>query len=594
MQPITVLVCALGGEGGGVLAEWLYGAAVRAGHAAQATSIPGVAQRTGATTYYVEIAPQPMSTNGGDASARPVFSLSPVPGCIDLLVSSELLETVRQAGSGFVSRERTAVISSAARALTVAEKIALGDGRADSAALVAALERCSRSLDLVDLQALAREAGTAISAVVLGAIAASGVLPLPRSAYEEAVRAGGKGVAASLAGFALAFDALAARRALERQGQGQQQPAVQAQQAQQAHQTPGAQQALAVVGDAVGKAVARATRPVLDAPALRALARERVAAYQDEAYARLFDERLRRIETAAAGAAAAGGKAAADEAARWLALWMCFDDIVHVAALKLAASRQQRVRSEVNAAAGDIVKVFDHFKPGVPELAGLLPQALAARWLAWDRRRIAAGRTPWALPLKIGAHSIGGALALRFVAALRGQRRRGHRFAAEQALIERWLGVVERGVREDAALGLELARCGALVRGYGSTNERGKENLLHIVDHLAFAEGKDASQRAEAVRAARTAATADDAGRAPRCHARGARRTGAAAARAGRALVQAAAGRGGVKRSSSRRTRAGFRTRELQIFASQWNRCSTRCATGVTMSAVETTNTSPA
>ncbi|MFO1268154.1 MAG: hypothetical protein U1F67_16075 [Rubrivivax sp.] len=67
MQPITVLVCALGGEGGGVLAEWLYGAAVRAGHAAQATSIPGVAQRTGATTYYVEIAPQPMSTNGGDA-----------------------------------------------------------------------------------------------------------------------------------------------------------------------------------------------------------------------------------------------------------------------------------------------------------------------------------------------------------------------------------------------------------------------------------------------------------------------------------------------------------------------------------------------
>ncbi|MFO1268155.1 MAG: DUF6537 domain-containing protein [Rubrivivax sp.] len=99
---------------------------------------------------------------------------------------------------------------------------------------------------------------------------------------------------------------------------------------------------------------------------------------------------MQRIEAAAAspgaggsaGTAAAGGKAAADEAARWLALWMCFDDIVHVAALKLAAGRQQRVRSEVNAAAGDIVKVFDHFKPGVPELAGLLPQALAARWLA--------------------------------------------------------------------------------------------------------------------------------------------------------------------------------------------------------------------
>ena len=50
MRPVNVLICALGGEGGGVLAEWLYAAAVRAGHAAQATSIPGVAQRTGQRT----------------------------------------------------------------------------------------------------------------------------------------------------------------------------------------------------------------------------------------------------------------------------------------------------------------------------------------------------------------------------------------------------------------------------------------------------------------------------------------------------------------------------------------------------------------
>ena len=65
LQPITVLVTALGGEGGGVLAEWLVATAVRSGHAAQSTSIPGVAQRTGATTYYVEIFPQPAAALGG-------------------------------------------------------------------------------------------------------------------------------------------------------------------------------------------------------------------------------------------------------------------------------------------------------------------------------------------------------------------------------------------------------------------------------------------------------------------------------------------------------------------------------------------------
>ena len=56
-RSLTVLIAALGGEGGGVLADWLMQAATGSGFPAQATSIPGVAQRTGATTYYLEILP---------------------------------------------------------------------------------------------------------------------------------------------------------------------------------------------------------------------------------------------------------------------------------------------------------------------------------------------------------------------------------------------------------------------------------------------------------------------------------------------------------------------------------------------------------
>jgi len=527
-RPLCILVCALGGEGGGVLAEWLYTAAVRAGHAAQATSIPGVAQRTGATTYYLEIAAE--WTDPAVGAARPVFSLSPVPGCVDLLVSSELLETVRQTAAGFVSRERTLVISSTARALTVAEKMALGDGRADGAALATALQRQARAVELLDLGALARDAGTVISAVLLGAIAASGVLPLPRAAYEGAIRAAGKGVKASLAGFALAFETMGARRAQQQQAQ-----ALIAAVAAKV----GAEGSVGVSAEAGAKVSAEggaAQKPALAPADLRRIARARVAAYQDESYARLFDERLARLVAAESAAASAcggsgiggavldavGGESSergapgpvAHEATRWLALWMCFDDLVQVAALKLAASRQARVRREVGAARQDIVKTFDHFKPGVAELAGLLPAGLAARLVAWDRKRVLAGREPWAMPLKLGTHGLRGTLALRFVAAMKGQRRRGHRYAQEQALIERWIDAVERGTREHAALGLELARCGALIKGYGSTNERGKESLLHIVDHLAFDAAHAAAARAGAVRAARLAAVADDAGRA--------------------------------------------------------------------------------
>ena len=285
MRPINVLICALGGEGGGVLAEWLYSAAVRAGHAAQSTSIPGVAQRTGATTYYVEVWPQHASKHPG---RRPVFSLNPTPGAIDLLVSSELLETVRQVGAGMVSPDRTQVISSTARALTVAEKMQTTDGRADTAKLVATLQRHARAAELLDLARLAQQAGTAISAVLFGAIAASGVLPFAREVYEQTIRASGKGVEPSLRGFSLAYDAVTQRR--------------------------------------VQQAVVEAALQPAPAPDLRVLGRARVASYQDEAYARLYDERLDRFTD----------PAIRTELSRWVALWMAFDDIVRVAALKLA------------------------------------------------------------------------------------------------------------------------------------------------------------------------------------------------------------------------------------------------------------------
>jgi indolepyruvate ferredoxin oxidoreductase beta subunit len=464
-RPITILVCALGGEGGGVLSEWLYELAVRCGHHAQSTSIPGVAQRTGATTYYVEVCPLPDSELAG---RRPVFSLNPVPGAIDLLVSSELLETLRQVSAGMVSAERTTVVSSTARALTVAEKMQMGDGRLDAAALTGVLHHHCRQAELLDMAALAQQSGSAISAVLFGAVAASGQLPWPRAAYEDTIRAGGKGVESSLRGFGAAFDALTRRR---------EQRAV----------------------------VEAALRPA-PAPDLRALARQRLTDYQDAAYTRLYDERLARIEAAEAPH---GKTAVTTEMTRWLALWMAFDDLVRVAGLKLAASRKARVRREVAARDDEIVKTFEHFKPGVPELAGLLPAGLAKRLQAWDTARVARGLDPWSLPMKIGTHTVTGALALRCVAGLKGWRRRGSRYALEQQLIERWLTAVERGTRQDWALGHELAMCGRLIKGYGSTNERGKENLLHIIDHLAG--GPNA---AAAVRAARTAALADDAGRA--------------------------------------------------------------------------------
>ena len=502
--PLTLLICALGGEGGGRLTQWIVEAARLAGHPAQATSVPGVAQRTGSTTYYVEVWPEPQTSLG---ARQPVFCLSPVPGALDGLLASELLEGSRAIAQGYASAERTLVLGSVSRTLTTIERMQPADGRLDGAHLERLVASASREHHLFDMAALARESGTAVSAVMLGALAGSGLLPFTRAHYEAAVRADAADATASLRGFARAFEHV--QRARET-GAGR-----------HAHGSEPAPQPLPAVAHETAAAPAAATLPEpwrtqlpAAAHALAALGVQRLREYQDETYARLYLQRLARVAQAERtdGPAAQAPGAATAETARWLALWMAFDDVVRVADLKSRASRWARVTREVQAGPSDVLKVYDHFKPGLPELAGLLPPGLARHLLAWEARRVARGRAPWALPVKLRTHTVAGLLALRTMAALRRLRPLGSRFALEQALIERWLAGIQAGLARHGALGLEIARCGRLVKGYGSTNERGKENLMHVLVHLS--QGADADAAAAAVRAAREAALADDTGRA--------------------------------------------------------------------------------
>jgi Pyruvate/2-oxoacid:ferredoxin oxidoreductase gamma subunit len=339
-QPIAILIGALGGEGGGVLAEWLVDAATRGGYVAQATSIPGVAQRTGATTYYVEVFPEPRAALG---ERMPVLGLYPVPGHVDLVVASELLEAARVIQAGHVTPDCTLLIASTSRTLTTAEKMALGDGRVSSERLLDVARAQSRRLVTLDMDAIARSAGTVVSSVMLGAIAASGVLPLARSVFEEVVRAGGVGVESSLRGFEQAYTAALAKP-----------------------EAPAASCAPPVSVSADGRREAMAfpeqVREIV------ALGYDRVVAFQDVRYGELFIERLRAVDRAerAHAARAPSDARVVRETARFLALWMAFDDIVRVASLKSARARFARVRGEIGAAPDDVVRIVDHLSPACP------------------------------------------------------------------------------------------------------------------------------------------------------------------------------------------------------------------------------------
>src|SRR6201981_3917401 len=171
VRPITVAVVGLGGEGGRVLADWIVDLAQHGGYLAQATSVPGVAQRTGATVYYVELFPKAAAQAAGRA---PVLALMPVPGDVDVVLASELMEAARAVERGFVTPDKTCLTPSTHPVFAMTEKSALADGREDAAALLAACRDAARELVAFDMAALADATGSLLSAVLFGALAGSG------------------------------------------------------------------------------------------------------------------------------------------------------------------------------------------------------------------------------------------------------------------------------------------------------------------------------------------------------------------------------------------------------------------------------------
>ena len=481
-RPITILVAALGGEGGGVLADWIIAAATARDYPVQSTSIPGVAQRTGATTYYVEIYPAKIAELGGK---RPVMTLTPAPCYVDVMVASELLEAGRAMQNGFVTSDRTTLIASTHRVYTVAEKMHMGDGRFDSDVVLKAAQTLAKRAILFDMQSQANAAGTVISAVMFGALAGSGTLPLSRADCEAAIRGGAKGAEASLKGFAAGFDSAAGGPASAGGGK-----------------IPG-ERPRVPPAERVRQTFPAETRAILGEGAARC------EDFQDRGYATLYLDRLEPIVNLDR---AMDGYKLTVETGRFLALWMCYEDVIRVADLKTRRNRFERVREEVQAKPHEPVHVTEFLKPGLDELTAVLP-----RLLARPLRRLAEA-SGVANKLNVGMYikttSVSGFLLMRFLAWLRPLRPLTSRWDDEQALIGRWLGAVAAAAKRDSSLALEIALCGRLIKGYGETHKRGKGNFLRVLDTLV--EGgavPDGRARVEAIRNAREAALADPEGR---------------------------------------------------------------------------------
>lgn len=482
-QPIKIAILAMGGEGGGVLADWIVDLGEHHGYLAQTTSVPGVAQRTGATIYYVELFPQAQAEADGGS---PVLALMPLPGDVDVVLASELMEAGRAVQRGLVTPERTTLIASTHRVYSIAEKSAMGDGRVDSTQLLAHAEAAARRFIRFDMAQAAEQAGSVISAVLFGALAGSGVLPFSRAQFEDTIARGGVGVKPSLKAFGEAF----AR-------------------AQGETQAPAAAEAAMPVPQPRHPAVRALVERVQSGfPAdLQPLLLEgvrRLIDYQDPAYAGLYLDRM----AAVCRQPVADGGRLVRETARHLALWMSYEDTARVAALKTRASRFERVRGESQAQADQVVEIHEFMHPRLQEICETLPAGLG-RWLMGSGapRRLVERLTRKGRVMHTS--SLSGYLLLRAVAWAGRWRLSTLRYEQENQRIEAWLQTLAELAARQPELAVEVALCQRLVKGYSDTHERGLRNYDTV---MAAVRRAGATLAPATLREWREAALADEHG----------------------------------------------------------------------------------
>ena len=469
-KPLSIAILAMGGQGGGVLTDWIVALAEAQGFAAQSTSVPGVAQRTGATIYYVEMLPP-------REGVVPILSLMPTPGDVDVVIAAEMMEAGRSILRGLVTPDKTVVIASTHRSFAVSEKEVPGDGIGDPLAVVDAADFAAKRTIAFDMEALALKNGSVISAALFGALAAAGVLPFDRSAFEATIKAGGRGAEASLRAFDAAYAharerprdevAAAPRKRLDPLPDFAGHPALDRLVGRIRAEFPDAAHGLSFAGV------------------------KRLVDFQDPAYASEYLDRLGALLARdREHGGASHGFAFTVAAAKYVAVAMAYDDVIRVADLKVRSARFARVRAEVGARGDQIVYTTEYMHPRMEEVCGTLPKDLG-QWIenrpklfaALDRlvnrgRRVRTGTVVWFVGLSL-------------VSALRGTRRGTLRHHRERLHREAWLATATGLLSSNYDLAVEALKCRRLVKGYSDTHARGQSKFDRVMAALPLLGGRE-------------------------------------------------------------------------------------------------------
>jgi len=469
---IKILIPAVGGQGGAVLTEWLIKALEIEEYDVQGISLPGLSQRGGSTTHYIEAYPK----NSGE---NIVFSQYPLPGDIDLILSQELLELGRILKDGFGS-ENTTIISSTHRIYSTQEKLPISSGIYSEEVLTKFAEEFSKNFIGVDVLKIAQENGMnllAANAIIFGALSSTFVLPIKKESFQKAIESVGVSSNSNLKAFNIGYDYVIKNK---KDSSGKDNDQFIENEYLKYIKNKDKDKISKIISGLSGK------YPEFLIP-LMSEALYRLTDYQSLRYAEEFLKKLEKFREIDQSVPNNDFKLT-ETVLKNLALLMSYEDGIRVSELKIRDERFKRIKKEMQIRDDQIFNVVDYLKPDAEEVYGLFPNVIVAPVLYLIDSRIFKNfwrrKEPLTVAQKPTTTSFFGFFRIWILSKFKFMRSYSYRYKKEHNVIKLYLQNVEKFAEADYELGLMVARSGSIIKGYGRVRRRTTDTFSRLINNV--------------------------------------------------------------------------------------------------------------
>ena len=477
---IKILIPAVGGQGGGVLTEWLLQAFEAEQYDVQSISLPGLAQRGGSTTYYLEAYPL---AEGEDV----IFSQFPVPGDVDLIVSQEFLELGRVLEKGYGS-ENTVIISSTHRMYSTEEKLPIASGIYEDEKLFEFANEFSNLFIGLNVLSLAKQNGMnelASNAILLGALSASGALPIGKESYERAIEKAAVSVNSNLKAFEIGFNHVVENNSAGKLQNTNPEPDYD----ELNYINPSDIEKINGLKKELFALYPEYLRPFIEE------ALYRLTDYQGFWYAELFTEKIKNFLEIESKNSNQDFKIS-EYIIKNLALLMTYEDGIRVSELKVRDRRFERIKKDMQISDDQIFEVIDYLKPEADEIYGLMPD-IVVRPLVYFFNAPVFGflhkRGPVTVEQKPETTTFFGFLRMWMLSKIKFMRPSSYRYKNEWQTIDLYISSVDKFASLDYSLGLSIANSGSIIKGYGRVRRRTRDSFHRLITNIlekSYEEGK--------------------------------------------------------------------------------------------------------